>query len=91
MQVGVHGQRCTSDGTLAGSVLTMDRAVSNLMQYTRVPIASAINAASRNPSQLLNLPPAWGQLKEGEPAHITVLAPGGEVLQTFLGERAFVQ
>ena len=34
MEVEVRDGRCTSDGTLAGSVLTLDRGVQNLMEFT---------------------------------------------------------
>src|SRR5215475_151530 len=38
IEVEVHDGRCTSNGTLAGSVLTMDRGVRNLMTFTGVSL-----------------------------------------------------
>jgi N-acetylglucosamine-6-phosphate deacetylase len=51
--------------TLAGSVLTMDRAVANLRQFTNASLADAARLASHNPAQMLGRP------------ELTRLAPGG--------------
>jgi N-acetylglucosamine-6-phosphate deacetylase len=50
--------------TLAGSVLTLDRAVSRFREYTSASLADAIRLASHNPAAMLGL------------AHTTRLAPG---------------
>jgi N-acetylglucosamine-6-phosphate deacetylase len=61
--VTVANGRAISNGHLAGSVLTMDRAVSNLQHFTGTSLATAIRLASHNPATLLglNLDPAPGQ------------------------------
>ena len=41
------------DGTLAGSALTMDRAVANVVRHAGVPLADAVRAASTNPSDVV--------------------------------------
>ncbi|MFZ0664945.1 MAG: amidohydrolase family protein [Acidimicrobiales bacterium] len=43
------------DGTLAGSSLRMDRAVSNAVSFSGVGIARAVSAASATPAKLLGL------------------------------------
>jgi N-acetylglucosamine-6-phosphate deacetylase len=43
------------DGTIAGSVLTLDRAVANLVSAGRVPLAHALRAASEAPARSLGL------------------------------------
>ena len=55
MEVEVRDGRCTSNGTLAGSVLTLDRGVQNLMEFTGASLNTAVAAASRNPSQLMGI------------------------------------
>ncbi len=60
MEVEVRDGRCTSDGTLAGSVLTLDRGVQNLMKFTGASLKTAVAAASRNPSQLMGIGDSWG-------------------------------
>ena len=49
MEVEVRDGRCTSDGTLAGSVLTLDRGVQNLMKFTGASLTTAVAAASSQP------------------------------------------
>jgi N-acetylglucosamine-6-phosphate deacetylase len=39
---------CLSHGALAGSVLTMDRAVENLRRFTGASLGTAVRLASRN-------------------------------------------
>ncbi len=87
MEVDVHNGRCTSNGILAGSVLTLDRGVQHFMEFTNASLKTAVRAASRNPSQLLGIDEAWGSLEVGRMADITVLSSAAEVTQTFLAGR----
>jgi N-acetylglucosamine-6-phosphate deacetylase len=84
MEVEVREGRCTSDGTLAGSVLTLDRGVQNFIEFTGASLSTAVSAASRNPSQLMGIDDNWGSLDVDRQANITVLSPAAEVIQTFL-------
>lgn len=59
------------DGTLAGSVLTIDRALRRLVDIG-VPVADAVNAATRVPARLID-DPGVGVLRPGAPADIVVL------------------
>jgi N-acetylglucosamine-6-phosphate deacetylase len=90
MKVEVHDGRCTSNGTLAGSVLTLDRGVQNLMEFTGASLNTATVAASRNPSRLMGIDDNWGCLDAGRMANITVLSPTAEVIQTFLAGRSTI-
>jgi N-acetylglucosamine-6-phosphate deacetylase len=90
MEVEVHDGRCTSNGTLAGSVLTLDRGVQNLMEFTGASLSTAVAAASHNPSQLMGIDDNWGSLEVGRMANITVLSSAAEVIQTFLAGRASI-
>jgi N-acetylglucosamine-6-phosphate deacetylase len=84
MEVEVREGRCTSNGTLAGSVLTLDRGVQNFIEFTGASLSTAVSAASRNPSQLMGIDDNWGSLDVNRQANITVLSPAAEVIQTFL-------
>jgi N-acetylglucosamine-6-phosphate deacetylase len=84
MKVEVSDGRCTSNGTLAGSVLTLDRGVQNLMGFTGASLNTAAAAASHNPSQLMGISDSWGSLEVDRTANITVLSSTAEVIQTFL-------
>jgi N-acetylglucosamine-6-phosphate deacetylase len=90
MEVQVHNGRCTTGGThgtLAGSVLTLDRGVQNFIEFTGTSLKTAVAAASRNPAQLMGIDDAWGALDTGRTANITVLSPTSQVIQTFLAGR----
>jgi N-acetylglucosamine-6-phosphate deacetylase len=90
MEVEVRDGRCTSNGTLAGSVLTLDRGVQNLMEFTGASLTTAATAASRNPSQLMGINDNWGNIDVGRQANITVLSSAAKVVQTFLAGRATI-
>jgi N-acetylglucosamine-6-phosphate deacetylase len=90
MEVEVRNGRCTSNGTLAGSVLTLDRGVQNLMEFTGASLGTAAAAASHNPSQLMGIDDNWGRIEVDRKANITVLSSAAEVIQTFLAGRATI-
>jgi N-acetylglucosamine-6-phosphate deacetylase len=71
------------DGTLAGSVLTMDEAVRNLVA-SGASLADAVHAASAVPARLLGRDDLGG-LRPGAPAHVTVLDEGLRVVRTVVG------
>jgi N-acetylglucosamine-6-phosphate deacetylase len=84
MEVDVKNGRCESAGKLAGSVLTMDRAVRNLACFAEWDLAAAIATASRNPARVLGSNNK-GVLAPGTDADFIVLDPQGNVLRTFTG------
>jgi N-acetylglucosamine-6-phosphate deacetylase len=65
-----------ADGTLAGSVLTMERAVSNVVHHSFVALADAVTAASTTPARLLGLGDR-GALVPGRRADLVALEPAG--------------
>jgi N-acetylglucosamine-6-phosphate deacetylase len=75
--------------TLAGSVLTMDRAVATLLA-AGVPLASAVRAASTTPATLVGPDGegrARGALRVGYRADLVVLDPGTEAAATLIAGR----
>src|SRR5580658_1571258 len=54
-EVDVRDGRCMADGKLAGSVLTMDRAVRNLARFAEWDLAQAVASASRNPARVARI------------------------------------
>jgi N-acetylglucosamine-6-phosphate deacetylase len=75
--------KCLADGKLAGSVLTMDRAVRNVMQFARWEMQPAVCLATLNPARVAGLA-GRGELKTGAQADLVVLSPNGEVRNTIL-------
>ena len=89
-EVTVADGRCllTSDlragvETLAGSVLTMDRAVANVRQITGTGLAAAVHMASRNPARTLGLD-SLCEIAVGKPANFNVFSADGSLQQTIL-------
>lgn len=72
-----------ADGTLAGSVLTMDQAVRNLVA-SGASLAAAVHAASAAPAALLGREDL-GELRPGAPAHLTVLGEDLRPVRTLVG------
>lgn len=83
IQVEVKNGRCSSDGKLAGSVLTMDRAVRNVVQFAEWRLEDAVRTATLNPAQAAGLA-HHGHLTPGAEANFVVLGPGGEVRRTIV-------
>jgi N-acetylglucosamine-6-phosphate deacetylase len=83
LEVVVKEGRCTSNGRLAGSVLTMDLAVRNVMRFTGCDLQLAVRLASLNPAQVAALPDR-GRLEAGAMADIVVLTAGGEIRNTVI-------
>jgi len=54
-EVDVRDGKCMVDGKLAGSVLTMDRAVRNLARFAEWELPQAVTAASRNPARVARI------------------------------------
>jgi N-acetylglucosamine-6-phosphate deacetylase len=77
------GRAELSDGLLAGSVLTMDQAVRNLVGCG-ASLAEAAHAAATVPARLLGRP-ELGVLRPGGPADVTVLDDELCVVRTLVG------
>ncbi len=83
--VDVKDGKCTANGSLAGSVLTMDRAVRNVTQYSDWTLRDAVTAATFNPAKAVSLSGKVGTLVVGARADFTVLSSSGEVMKTIVG------
>jgi N-acetylglucosamine-6-phosphate deacetylase len=86
IEVEVKDGKCLSEGRLAGSVLTMDRAVQNVMQFAGWNLREAVGAASLNPAHAARLA-LRGEITSGSKADFVVLDYRGKVLQTIVGGR----
>ena len=85
LEVEVRNGRCESNGRLAGSVLTLDRAVRNTVKFANISLQNAIRMATVNPARTLGIENRKGTLSVGADADITVFTPAGEVLRTIIG------
>jgi N-acetylglucosamine-6-phosphate deacetylase len=89
IEVDVKDGKCMSNGSLAGSVLTMDRAVRNVTQFSDWSLRDALRAATLNPARALGLAGHHGILSRGAEANFNVLSQAGEVLKTVVRGRGF--
>lgn len=82
----VRGIECRlSDGTIAGSVLRLNRAVENVMRHTALPIWEAVNMASLNVASVLGVESRKGSLMAGRDADIALVDERFSVARTFVG------
>ncbi len=83
LEVEVKDGKCMSGGNLAGSVLTMDLAVRNVMRFAQWDLQQTLRLATINPARVVGLQ-GGGSLKPGAPADFVVLSPAGEVKKTVI-------
>ena len=76
-----------ADGTLAGSALTMDRAVANMMRLVGLSLPEAVAAASVTPAALLGHSGA-GSLEAGSVADLLLLNDRGQCVKVTGGSVA---
>ena len=79
------GEARLKDGTLAGSVLKMNRAVQNLVEKVGVPFTDAIDCATKVPATDLGIFSETGSIRTGKRADFTVLDASYNVLMTVVG------
>jgi N-acetylglucosamine-6-phosphate deacetylase len=73
-KVMVKGEQAKlEDDTLAGSVLTMNKAVHNMVTKAGIPLPEAVQMASYNPAKLLGIADKKGTLEPGKDADIVIL------------------
>jgi N-acetylglucosamine-6-phosphate deacetylase len=89
--IEVKDGKCVAGDTLAGSVLTLDRAVRNAMQFGNLQPQQAVRAASLNPASATGISGQRGQLAVGCRADIVVLDSNYRVTHTLVGGRTDIQ
>ena len=85
-QVEVRGDRCEYQGKLAGSVLTLDRAVRNVVSFADWTLQQSVILATRNPARMIRAE-TKGTIAAGNDADLVFLTPQGEVVNTMVGGR----
>ncbi len=74
-----------TDGTLAGSTLTMERAVKNFMEFTGCSLPEVVRCATLNPARLLGIDDKKGSLAVGKDADLVIFDEDFNVQYTFIG------
>ncbi|MXZ34108.1 MAG: N-acetylglucosamine-6-phosphate deacetylase [Acidobacteria bacterium] len=63
----------TPDGTLAGSILTQDQALRNMVRWSGLPVHTVLGMLTRNPAQSLGIASGKGTLAPGHDADMVLL------------------
>ncbi len=80
------------DGTLAGSILSLDQALRNLITFSGCSLAEALPTVTTTPARLLGLADQRGQLAPGFAADLVLLSPELQVVMTVVqGQIAYKQ
>jgi N-acetylglucosamine-6-phosphate deacetylase len=88
-EVQVADGRCMANGVLAGSVLTMDRAVANFASFTGVEVFDIAGLASANPARMLGLDDQLA-IASGRPANFNRYTSSGTLHSTILHGRQVI-
>ncbi|HAF61687.1 MAG TPA: N-acetylglucosamine-6-phosphate deacetylase [Anaerolineaceae bacterium] len=72
------------DGTLAGSTLSLNKAVSNLVKMTGVDLPTAVRMASLNPARQIGLSETKGSIEVGKDADIILFDEDINIKRTFI-------
>jgi len=81
------GSARLGDGTLAGSLLTMERAVQCMVEQAGLPLEAVLPLATEVPARILGIADRKGKLAAGYDADVVVLTPDFEVERVFVRGR----
>ena len=73
------------DGTVAGSILHLNRGVWNVYTHSTIPLWECVNGASLNPAMAIGIADRKGSLEVGKDADILITDPQFEVKKTIIG------
>jgi N-acetylglucosamine-6-phosphate deacetylase len=76
-----------ADGTLAGSTLTMNRAVQNMVELAGLPVEMVIPLATELPARILGVAERKGKIARGYDADLVVLTPKFDVSRVLVRGR----
>ncbi len=74
-----------AEGNLAGSSLTLDRALYNVVKELHVPFEEAMLGVTKNPAEALGMYDKIGSIDVGKKANLTVLDDEFNVVMTIVG------
>ena len=82
--VQVANGRATADGVLAGSVLTLDRALANFVRFTGAPLELALRLVTVNPAAMTGLIDQTGSLAVGQAANFVAVDAAGKLVASII-------
>lgn len=88
--VQVKDGHATARGVLAGSVITLDKAVANFARFTGRSVGAVARAASHNPAKMLGIEAQFA-MKPGMTANFNRFAPDGTLVETILRGKSLAE
>ena len=82
--VQVANGQATANGVLAGSVLTLDRALQNFVAFTGASVESVLPLLTRNPAAMTGFSNRTGAIRTGEPADLVALDRKGTLTASII-------
>jgi N-acetylglucosamine-6-phosphate deacetylase len=90
--VQVADGRATANGVLAGSVLTLDRALTNFLEFTGAPLEEALRLLTVNPALMTGLSEQVGSVAVGQMANLVAVDRAGKLIGSVVnGQAAFAR
>ena len=83
--VQVANGRAMAHGVLAGSVLTLDRALANFIEFTGATVEEGLRLLTSNPAAMTGLGDRAGALAAGQPADFIAVDAAGKLLGSVMG------
>ena len=83
--VQVKDGRATARGVLAGSALTLDRALANFIKFTGASIEQGLRLLSSNPAAMTGLAHRAGALAPGKSANMVAIDATGKLVGSIVG------
>jgi N-acetylglucosamine-6-phosphate deacetylase len=84
LAVEVANGRAMVDGVLAGSVLTLDRALSNFVAFTGASVEDGLRLMTSNPAAMTGLADEAGSIAPGGPASFVAVDHRGNLLASVI-------
>ncbi|MGA2205983.1 MAG: N-acetylglucosamine-6-phosphate deacetylase [Terracidiphilus sp.] len=84
LAVQVANGRALARGVLAGSVLTLDRAIANFVAFTGAALEEALRLVTVNPAAMTGLEDRAGTLAVGAPANLVAVDANGKLIASMM-------
>jgi N-acetylglucosamine-6-phosphate deacetylase len=89
LAVQVAEGRATTNGVLAGSVLTLDRALANFAAFTGATVEQGLGLLTSNPASMAGLEREAGFIATGRKANLVAVSAEGKLIASFVNGRPF--
>jgi N-acetylglucosamine-6-phosphate deacetylase len=87
LKIQVANGKASYGEVLAGSVLSLDRALANFLAFTGVSVEQGLRLLTANPAAMTGLGDRAGSLSPGAPANLVAVSDDGKLEASFLNGR----